>query len=82
MAKREKTRFRRPFSSKKKVCRFCENQVREIDYKEVNILRKYILEKGKITPRRMNGNCAYHQRKLSKAIKKARHLALLPYIED
>lgn len=79
---RKRRRFKRSFSPKKKVCRFCENNVREIDYKDVHILKKYILDRGKITPRRVTGACAYHQRKLSKAIKRARILALLPYIED
>jgi len=55
--------------------------VRDIDYKNVDILKRYILERGKISPRRMTGTCAFHQRKISTAIKRARLLALLPYIE-
>jgi small subunit ribosomal protein S18 len=74
--------FRRYFPPKRKVCRFCQSNVREIDYKNVDILKRYILERGKISPRRMTGTCAFHQRRLSTAIKRARLLALLPYIED
>ncbi|MCK4263562.1 MAG: 30S ribosomal protein S18 [Candidatus Aminicenantes bacterium] len=74
--------FRRYFPPKRKVCRFCERKVKEIDYKNVDILKKYIPERGKIIPRRVTGTCAYHQRKLAIAIKRARLLALLPYIED
>jgi small subunit ribosomal protein S18 len=70
------------FPPKRKVCRFCENRVRKIDYKKVDILRKYVPERGKISPRRVTGTCAYHQRKLTTAIKRARLLALLPYISD
>lgn len=74
--------FRRYFLPKRKVCRFCQRNVREIDYKNVDILKRYILERGKISPRRMTGTCAFHQRRVSTAIKRARLLALLPYIED
>ena len=74
--------FRRYFPPKRKVCRFCQRNVRDIDYKNVDILKRYILERGKISPRRMTGTCAFHQRKLSTAIKRARLLAMLPYIEE
>jgi len=74
--------FRRYFPPKRKACRFCERKMKEIDYKNVDILKKYIPERGKIIPRRVTGTCAYHQRKLAIAIKRARLLALLPYIED
>ncbi len=67
-------RRRRP-----KICTFCAEKVEEINYKEVNKLKKYITERGKILPRRINGSCAKHQRQLTKAIKRARQLALLPY---
>ena len=80
--KGEKSHFRRYFPPKRRVCRFCERNTRDIDYKDVDILKKYILDRGKISPRRMTGNCAFHQRKLTTAIKRARLLALLPYIED
>lgn len=74
--------FRRYFPPKRKVCRFCQRNVRDIDYKNVDILKRYILERGKISPRRMTGTCAFHQRKLSTAIKRARLLAMLPYIAE
>ena len=73
-------KFRKP--SKKKVCAFCVAGEKEIDYKDVAKLRKFITEKGKILPRRQTGVCSYHQRKLARAIKKARNLALLPYVAD
>jgi small subunit ribosomal protein S18 len=78
----EKPSFRKFFPPKKKFCRFCQRNVREIDYKNVDILRKYVPERGKISPRRITGTCAYHQRRLSMAIKRARLMALLPYVED
>lgn len=64
---------------KKKVCQFCQDKVGEIDYKDVVRLRRFITEKGKMVPRRASGACAYHQRELSMAIKRARQMALLPY---
>jgi small subunit ribosomal protein S18 len=73
---------RRYYAPKKKICRFCERDIKEIDYKNVEILRRYAPERGKIAPRRITGTCAYHQRRLSVAIKRARLLALLPYIAD
>ncbi len=78
----ERSPLRRYFPPKKKFCRFCQRNVREIDYKNVDILKRYVFERGKISPRRVSGTCAFHQRKLAIAIKRARHLALLPYIED
>jgi small subunit ribosomal protein S18 len=78
----EKTLSRKYFLPRKKVCRFCERNIRDIDYKAVEILRKYIPDRGKIAPRRVTGTCAYHQRKLARAIKRARIMALLPFVED
>ena len=66
-------------SSRKKVCVFCQEKVEVIDYKDVARLKKFITEGGKIVPRRMSGTCAKHQRELSKAIKRARVAALLPF---
>ncbi|HIU00971.1 MAG TPA: 30S ribosomal protein S18 [Candidatus Coproplasma excrementavium] len=66
-------------SSRKKVCVFCQEKVESIDYKDVARLKKFITEGGKIVPRRMSGTCAKHQRELSKAIKRARIAALLPF---
>lgn len=67
---------------RKKVCQFCVDKVTEIDYKETAKLRKYISERAKIVPRRVTGTCAKHQRQLAVAIKRARVVALLPYVSD
>lgn len=67
---------------KKRVCAFCVDNVTSADYKDVAKLRRFISERGKILPRRITGNCAKHQRVLTTAIKRARHLALLPYIQE
>ena len=75
-----KRNIKRP--SRKKVCNFCVDKVVEIDYKDVNKLKKFITEKGKIVPRRMSGVCAKHQRLLAEAIKRARVMALLPYVAE
>jgi len=65
---------------KRKVCSFCVNKVKVIDYNDASGLRSYISNSGKIEPRRKTGTCAKHQRALAAAIKRARHLALLPYV--
>ena len=64
---------------RKKVCAFCQEKIAEIDYKDVNRLKKYITEGGKIVPRRMSGTCAAHQRKVAVAITRARIASLLPF---
>ena len=64
---------------KRKVCSFCADKVEAIDYKDVNKLRRYITEKGKILPSRQTGVCAKHQRDITLAVKRARHIAILPY---
>ena len=68
--------------SRKKVCSFCMEKAETIDYKDTAKLRKYITERGKIVPRRVTGTCAYHQRELTTAIKRARQIALMPYTND
>jgi len=68
--------------SRRKVCGFCVDKLEHIDYKDTVRLRKYITERGKIMPRRMSGVCAKHQRELAIAIKRARIVALLPYVAD
>lgn len=68
--------------AKRKICQFCVDKVASIDYKDVLKLRKYLSEKGKILPRRISGCCAKHQRQLAVSIKRARHIALLPYTTD
>ena len=67
---------------KKKVCVFCAEKVENIDYKDVARLRKFTSERAKILPRRITGTCAKHQREPTEAIKRARHVALLPFISD
>lgn len=67
---------------RKKVCAFCADNVDYIDYKDTQRLRKFVSERSKILPRRISGTCAKHQRQLTVAIKRARHVALLPYISD
>lgn len=67
---------------KKRICRFCENKVAFVDYKDYKRLGKFTTEVGKIIPRRTSGTCARHQRQLTRAVKRARHLALLPYVSD
>ncbi len=68
--------------ARKKVCQFCVDRTEKIDYKDTARLRKCMTERAKILPRRVTGTCAYHQRELTSAIKKARHVALLPYVAD
>ena len=77
----EKTAVKKSFKKmpRKKVCAFCQEKIDQIDYKDVNRLKKYISEGGKILPRRMSGTCAAHQRLLATAIKRARIAALLPF---
>ena len=67
---------------KKKVCQFCADKNKTIDYKDVETLRKYVTERGKILPKRVTGTCAIHQREVTKAIKRSRIVALLPYQAD
>lgn len=67
---------------RRKVCAFCVDKVEEIDYKDTACLRKFTSDRGKILPRRVTGTCACHQRELTTAIKRARHVALLPYTTD
>lgn len=67
---------------KKRICRFCENRILYVDYKDPKKLTKFTTDVGKIIPRRTSGNCARHQRQLVKAIKRARHLALIPFVSD
>lgn len=67
---------------RKKICQFCAEKVEKIDYKDTLRLRKFISERAKILPRRIMGTCAMHQRELTTAVKRARQVALLPYISD
>ena len=65
---------------KRKVCRFCADKFLSIDYKNLGLLEQFVTDRGKIVPRRISGTCAAHQRKLSLAIKRARNIALMPYV--
>lgn len=70
------------FVNRQKVCKFCENRVIRIDYKDAKTLRRFITEQGKIIPRRVTGVCARHQRMLTRSIKRARNIALIHYSLD
>jgi small subunit ribosomal protein S18 len=74
--------MRREKGKRKKICSFCVDKIEQVDYKQVERLRRYITERGKILPRRISGNCARHQRQLTKAIKRARIVALLPFTAE
>jgi small subunit ribosomal protein S18 len=73
---------RRVFIPRRKVCTFCTDKIDVIDYKRPELLRRFLTDRGKIKPRRRTGTCAKHQRRLAVAIKRARHLALLPYVAE
>lgn len=75
----QKNKKRRRSFTRKKVCRFCAEKNVSVDYRDPSTLKLFVTERGKIIPRRISGNCAYHQRKVSTAIKRARQIALLPY---
>jgi small subunit ribosomal protein S18 len=70
---------KKQYFRRKKVCRFCVEKIDDINYKDVRMLSSFVSERGKITPRRISGVCAPHQRRLSEAIKQARNIALLPF---
>jgi len=74
--------FRRRFAPRRRVCAFCLEKTKRIDYKDVGTLRRFLTERGKIKSRRKTGTCARHQRRLAVAVKRARHLALLPYTAE
>ena len=73
---------RRRYIPRRRVCAFCVDKAHRIDYKEAGKLRRYISDRGKIEPRRRTGTCAWHQRLLARALKRARHIALLPYTQE
>jgi small subunit ribosomal protein S18 len=75
----KRERGRKP---KKKVCSFCVEKMETVDYKQYEKLKRYITERAKILPRRISGNCAHHQRQLTRAVKRARIMALLPYTSE
>ncbi|NIP42606.1 30S ribosomal protein S18 [candidate division KSB1 bacterium] len=69
----------RRFYSRPRSCQFCSDENLKIDYKDIDFLRRFVMEDGRIRPRRQTGNCAKHQRAVAQAVKRARHIALLPY---
>src|SRR5690349_13654246 len=73
---------RRPMFRRRKVCKFCADKIDDINYKDVKLLTPFVPERGKILPRRISGTCAMHQRKLQTAIKRARQIALIPYVTE
>ncbi len=78
--RRPEGRRRGGFAPRRKVCRFCAEKVRDVDYKQIQILRAFTADSGKILSSRITGNCAKHQRQVGRSIKRARNLALLPYV--
>ena len=75
-------RTRKVFFRRRKVCKFCADKIDYVDFKDVKLLQQFIPERSKILPRRISGTCARHQRLLQTAIKRARHLALIPFTTD
>jgi small subunit ribosomal protein S18 len=73
------TAGKKQFFRRKKMCRFCVDKIDDINYKDVRLLNSFMSERGKITPRRISGVCAPHQRRLAEAIKQARNIALMPF---
>jgi len=80
--KRKRFKPKNGFPIRKRVCRFCTEKKTSIDYKDISRLQKFLTEKGKIIPSRISGNCAKHQRQVARAIKRARAIALLPYVAE
>ncbi len=81
-SRRGRPRRRRFFRRRVKRCAFCSDETLEIDYKQPDLLWRYLTDRGKIRPRRQTGTCAKHQRLLATAIKRARHLAMLPFVAE
>src|SRR6058998_1916945 len=73
---------RRTLFRRRKVCKFCADKIDDINYKDTKLIAPFVPERGKILPRRISGTCAMHQRKLQTAIKRARQIALIPYVTD
>jgi small subunit ribosomal protein S18 len=79
---RRKKKKVRKFTGRKKPCKFCITQINEVDYKNSELLTRFVNDRGKIAPRRITGTCAPHQRILVRAIKRARYIALLPFVRE
>lgn len=71
-----------PIMRRKKICRFCDNKINYIDYKDERMLRRFVNDRGKILPRRITGNCAIHQRELTTSVKRARIMAILAFASE
>lgn len=85
MARKQKKNFkkkRQDFDNRKRFCKFTALGIEEIDYKDIKLLKEYITETGRIMPARLTGTTAKYQRQLTRAIKRARHLSLLPYVDS
>ncbi len=78
----DQDRHPRRFISRPKICQFCADRNIVIDYKQLDLLRRFVTEEGKIRPRRQTGTCARHQRMVANAIKRARHIAILPFVSN
>ena len=74
-----RTKGKRRTFHRRKVCRFCAEHAEGMDYKDIRMLRNFVTERGKLVPRRISGNCAKHQRQLTRAVKRARFMAMMPY---
>ncbi len=72
----------RRFRRRPRVCQFCADKINSLDYKQVDLVKRYVTDAGKIRSRRDTGNCAKHQRMVARAVKRARHMALVPYTSD
>ena len=81
-ARKKKKEYRGKYAPRRKVCNFCVDKISDIDYKDVPRLKRYLSERAKIEPRRKTGTCARHQRALTVALKRARHVALLPFTAE
>lgn len=82
MQEKRPFRRRKRYVSRPKICQFCADKTIDIDYKNVEVLRRFVTENGKIRPRRQTGTCARHQRQLAREVKRARHIALLPFTSE
>ena len=82
MNNRDRVVQRGRHAKRRKICTFCADKVEHIDYKDTPRLRRYLSERGKILPRRITGTCAKHQRELTVSIKRARHIAMLPFVNE
>ena len=75
-------RNRRRFNTRRKVCYYCSENIKSIDYKQMDVMRRFVSDRGKIRPRRQTNMCAKHQRMVTVAVKRARHMALLPFVTE